>query len=167
MTQDELQRLVQQADQIGVRLEVIAGQYVWEASPAARHQEAVFRIQASIKPLESTAGKDCGCFHLADVLIRFPDDSLKRPDIAIFCRRPDEQDDAITLVPEAVVEIISKGSEVKDLELAPYFYLAQGVKDVVIFDPFTLFVLHARRDGRKHSTSPVAIQFECGCQCEV
>ncbi|MBI4786865.1 MAG: Uma2 family endonuclease [Chloroflexi bacterium] len=162
-----MQRIIQQADQIGVRLEIIAGEYVWELSPAARHQEAVFRIQASIKPSESASRKDCGCFHLADVLIRFPDGSLKRPDIAIFCRRPDEQDEAITLIPEAVVEIISKGSEVKDLELAPYFYLAQGVKDVVIFDPFTLFVLHARRDGRKHATSPMNIQFECGCQCDV
>ena len=167
MTTSELQRLVQQADQIGIRLEIIGGARVWEASPAARHQEASFRIQSSIKPIALGTAKECGCFHLADVLIRFPDDSLKRPDIAIFCRRPNEQDEAITLVPEAVVEIISKGSEAKDLELAPYFYLAQGVKDVVIYDPFTLFVLHARRDGRKNFTSPVTIQFECGCQCEV
>ena len=63
--------------------------------------------------------------------------------------------------------MISKGSEAKDVEIAPYFYLAQGVKDVVIFDPYTLFVLHARRDGRKNFTSPVAIQFECGCACQV
>ena len=167
MTQSELQRLVQQADQIGVRLEIIGGVSVWEASPAMRHQEALFRIQASIKPTASAAEKGCGRFHLADVLIRFPDGSLKRPDIAIFCRRPDEQDEAITLIPEAVIEIISQGSETKDLELAPYFYLAQGVKDIVIFDPFTLFVLHARRDGRKHFTSPVTIEFECGCQCQV
>lgn len=167
MTRDELQRLVQQADQIGIRLEIIGGTQVWETSPAARHQEASFRIQSSIRPTAPGSEQGCGCFHLADVLVRFPDDSLKRPDIAIFCRHPDEQDEAITLVPEAVVEIISKGSETKDIELAPYFYLAQGVKDVVIFDPYTLFVLHARRDGRKHFTSPVTIQFECGCQCEV
>ncbi|MDE3089734.1 MAG: Uma2 family endonuclease [Chloroflexota bacterium] len=167
MTQKELEALIERADQAGVRLEIIGGVRVWEASPAMRHQEALFRIQASIKPTASATEKGCGCYHLADVLIRFPDGSLKRPDIAIFCRRPVEQDEAITLVPEAVIEVISQGSEAKDMEFAPYFYLAQGVKDVVIFDPFTLFVLHARRDGRKHHTSPVAIEFECGCQCEV
>jgi Uma2 family endonuclease len=167
MTQSELERLAHRADQIGVRLEFFGGVPTWEASPALRHQEALYRIQASIKPTGSASEKGCGCFHLADVYIRFPDGSLKRPDVSIFCRRPDEQDEAITLVPEAVVEIISKGSEVKDIELAPYFYLAQGVKDVVIFDPYTMFVLHARRDGRKNFTSPVTIQFECGCQCEV
>jgi Uma2 family endonuclease len=104
---------------------------------------------------------------IADVSIRFADGSITRPDLAIFSRRPDEQDEAITLVPEAVIEIISKGYEAKDIELAPYFYLAQGVKDVVIFDPYTSFVLHARRDGRKNFTAPVTIRFECGCQCDV
>ena len=167
MTQKELEALIERADQAGVRLEIVGGVPVWEASPAMRHQEALFRIQASIKPTASAAETGCDCFHLADVYIRFPDGSLKRPDIAIFCRRPDEPDEAITLVPEAVIEIISKGYEAKDMEIAPYFYLAQGVKDVVVFDPFTLFVLHARRDGRKNFTSPVTIQFECGCQCEV
>lgn len=53
------------------------------------------------------------------------------------------------------------------MQIAPHFYLAQGVKDVVVFDPYTLFVLHARRDGRWHYTSPVTLNFECGCQCEV
>jgi len=71
------------------------------------------------------------------------------------------------LIPEAIIEVISKGSEAKDMQIAPHFYLAQGVKDVVVFDPYTLFVLHARRDGRWHYTSPVTLNFECGCQCEV
>ncbi len=41
--------------------------------------------------------------------MQFPDGSLRRPDVAIFCREPDEQDDAITLVPEAVIEVVNKG----------------------------------------------------------
>ena len=32
---------------------------------------------------------------------------------------PDEQDDAITLLPEAVIEVVSKGYEAKDLEIGP------------------------------------------------
>lgn len=105
--------------------------------------------------------------HASDVYVQFADGSLKRPDVAIFCREPDEQEDAITLLPEAVVEVVSKGYEAKDLEIGPAFYLARGVKDVVVFDPATLLVMHARRDGTKRMTSPVPIRFECGCECEV
>jgi hypothetical protein len=156
----ELWELMERANDVGVRLEIIGGLYRWEPFPGVRHQIARDQIQKSIV-LKS------GCMQIADVSIRFADGSITRPDLAIFPRRPDEEDEAVTLVPEAVIEIISKGSEAKDVEIAPYFYLAQGVKDVVIFDPYTLFVLHARRDGRKHFTSPVTIQFECGCQCGV
>lgn len=90
------------------------------------------------------------------------DGSLKRPDIAIFCREPDEQDEAITLVPEAVVEVISRGYEAKDLEIGPRFYLSQGVKDVVVFDPHTLLVLHIRADGAEQLVSPVELRLRCG-----
>src|SRR4029453_15978225 len=106
----------------------------------------VDRIRATIKPQDAAR---CACVHAADVYIQFPDGSLKRPDISIFCREPDdkEQEEAITLVPEAVIEVVSKGYEAKDLEIGPRFYLSQGVKDVVVFDPTTLLVLHLRRDG--------------------
>jgi Putative restriction endonuclease len=68
----------------------------------------------------------CACVHYADIYVAFPDGSLKRPDIAIFCREPEA---------EAVIEVISQGYEFKDLELGPMFYLSQGVKDVVVLDP--------------------------------
>lgn len=166
MTQKELEAMIERADQAGVRLEIVGGVPMWEAFPAVKHQEAVDRIRATLK-VSDAAQTGCGCFHYADIYIQFPDGSLKRPDISIFCRRPDEEEHAVTLVPEAVIEIISKGYEAKDIAFAPYFYLAQGVKDVVIFDPYTLLVLHARRDGRKHLMSPVTIPFECGCQGQI
>ena len=74
---------------------------------------------------------------------------------------------ALNEIPEAVIEIISEGYERKDLELAPEFYLAIGVKDVVIFDPQTQLVYQHRKDGTKRLESPVALTFECGCFCEV
>ncbi|GAB4581334.1 MAG: hypothetical protein Fur0022_40810 [Anaerolineales bacterium] len=40
---------------------------------------------------------------------------MKRPDIAFFCRKPAEEEEAITQLPEAGIEIISKSYEVKDL----------------------------------------------------
>ena len=154
------------AAELGVRLEVMNGLSIWEAQPLYRHQKAVERIAGTIRP--SAAVPNCVCVHALDVYIQFAA-GLKRPDISIFCREPSdaEQDQALTMIPEAVVEVISKGFEAKDLELAPPFYLSQGVKDVVVFDPSTLLVLHVRHEGAKRHTSPVRIALECGCDIEV
>ncbi len=125
MTDQQLQRLIQQADAIGIRLEIIAGLPVWDAAPVARHQKALYRIQSS---LCLSPDSHCGCFHLADTLIRFPDGSLKRPDIAVLCQEPPDSDEALDILPEAVIEILSTGYERKDLEPGSSFYLAQGIK---------------------------------------
>lgn len=148
------------AEELGIRLEVVGGLAIWEAQPVYKHQKAVDRIRATIEP---RPGSDCACVHAADVYVEFPDGSLKRPDVSIFCREPDEEEEAIRLVPEAVVEVVSKGYEAKDLELGPRFYISQGVKDVVVFDPATLLVLHVRADGASRNISPKVIELECGC----
>src|SRR5262249_27999534 len=156
------------ADELGIRLEIISGLPIWEPSPVYKHQKAVDRIRATIEKIIPVDGSQEGaCVHAADVYVSFPDGSLKRPDIAIFCREPQEEDEAIKLVPDAVIEVISKGYEAKDLEIAPRFYLSQGVKDIVIFDPYTLLVLHVGRHGTKSSVSPAELIFECGCKCVV
>jgi Uma2 family endonuclease len=167
MNSDDFEELLRRADEAGIRLEIVGGLPIWEAYPTLKHQETVDQIRASIRKSASTLETGCHCFHFADVPIRFPDGSLKRPDVAIFCRRPDEEEEAITLIPEAVIEVISKGYEAKDLEIGPRFYLLQGVKDVVVFDPYTLLVLHVRRDRVVRQVSPVTIEFECGCCCQV
>lgn len=159
------------ADELGIRLEIVRGLPIWEPSPVYKHQKAVDRIRATIEragvsPV-SSAPSVCDCVHAADVYVNFPDGSLKRPDISIFCREPDEDEEAIKLVPEAVIEVISKGYEAKDLEIAPQFYLSQGVKDVIVFNPYTLVVLHIRRDAAEHHVSPVKLALSCGCHCTV
>lgn len=146
------------AEELGIRLEIVAGLPIWEATPVYRHQRAIDRIRATIRP-GATA---CACIHVSDVYIAFPDGSLKRPDISLFCREPEQLDDAVTLIPEAVIEVVSKGYEAKDLEIGPGFYLGQAVKDVIVFDPLTLLVLHARRDGTRRLTSETEIVLECG-----
>lgn len=154
------------AAELGVRLEVMNGLPIWEAQPLYRHQKAVERIAASIRPQQPQ--QPCACVHALDVYVQFPA-GLMRPDISVFCREPSEaeQDAALTMVPEAVVEVISKGFEAKDLELAPPFYLSQGVKDVVVFDPSTLLVLHVRSDGAVRHTAPVTLALQCGCELDV
>ena len=54
-----------------------------------------------------------------------------------------------------------------DNDIGRLFYLAQGIKDVIIFDPETGFVTHSRCDSNKRHVSPVTIALECGCECVV
>lgn len=152
-----------QASELGIRLEIVNGLPIWEAQPVYRHQKHIDRIARGIvTPAIGQAG--CDCVHAIAVYIQFPT-GLKRPDLSIFCREPseDEQDSALTLIPEAVIEVVSKGYEAKDLEIGPPFYLSQGVKDVIVFDPLTLLVLHVRKDRVTRQVSPVTIHLECGC----
>jgi hypothetical protein len=163
----EMQTLLH-AEELGVRLEIVRGLPLWEAQPLVRHQRAIDRIRSTIRPAPvGSGGSGCSCVHLAGVYVCFPDGSLKRPDISLFCREPDEEDDAVQLAPEAVIEIVSRGFEAKDLEIGPPFYLSQGVKDVVVFDPATLLVLHIQQKGAWRYTSPVELTLHCGCTCRV
>lgn len=155
------------SDALGVRLEIVNGLPLWEAQPLYRHQKHVERIVRNIQsmiPSKST----CGCLYARDVYIQFPA-GLKRPDISILCQEPDEemQDRPLTLLPEAVIEVVSKGYEAKDLEIGPPFYLSQGVKDVIVFDPATLLVLHVRKEGAVRHISEVEIVLACGCKVVV
>ncbi len=160
------EELIMQADLMNVRLEIVRGLPIWEASPIGLHQLEVDRIRKTIEPTDNSS---CACFHLADTIFKFPDGSLKRPDIAILCQIPDREalKKALTVIPDAVIEIVSEGYEKKDLELAPGFYLSMGIKDVIIFEPSTLIVYHYRKDGNKRLESLVTLEFECGCSCQV
>ncbi len=152
------------AEDLGIKLEVAGKLPIWEASPLYKHQKAVDRIRDSITTREGTT---CECIDVADVYVSFPDGSLKRPDISIFCTEPEEEEEAITQVPEAVIEVISKKYEAQDLEISPPIYLANGVLDVIVFNPYTMEVVHFRQDERLTLTSPVEINLACGCSCVV
>ncbi|AIE85400.1 Uma2 family endonuclease [Fimbriimonas ginsengisoli] len=161
-----LKQALVEADENGYRLELMNGVGIWEVQPAKRHISTAKRIEKSIRPdPESSSG--CGCIAYQDLYVQFSDGSLKRPDIAIFCREPDEEDEAVTLVPEAVVEVVSRGSETKDLEMNPPFYLNRGVKDVVVVDPYTGQVYHHRLEGVRRLNTPIEIRLECGCLVNV
>jgi Uma2 family endonuclease len=157
-----MQQSILQASELGIRLEIVNGLPIWEAQPVYRHQKHVERI---VQGIERPDNAECACIHAVDVYIQFPA-GLKRPDISILCHEPseEEQDAALTMIPEAVIEVVSKGFEAKDLEIGPPFYLSQGVKDVIVFDPHTLLVLHVRRDRAVRHVSPVLVKLECGCQ---
>jgi hypothetical protein len=63
------------ADELGLRLKLVAGLPIWEASPVIRHQLAVDRIRASFKKSEAEETV-CECVHIADIYVQFPRNSL-------------------------------------------------------------------------------------------
>lgn len=122
LTEQDLDSLIRDR---AIRLLVLSsGKRIWEASPSPLHQMIVDEIRATIQPAgaETAGGVDCAGRHLADVYIRLPDGSLVRPDISIFCSRPPRQRQALTLVPPAVIEVVSPNYETKDLEDLPPIY---------------------------------------------
>jgi Uma2 family endonuclease len=161
------ERLLWDANEyLGLRLEGVGGLPVWEGPLFVRHQRALNRVQRSLR---SETGASTACVHAASVFIRFPDGSLKRPDLAVFPREPDEQETAVTLLPEAVIEILSRGYEAKDLEVGVPFYQRMNVKDIVVLDPDTDTVLHYQADQPtpRQLVSPVDILLACGYRCTV
>ena len=154
------------AEDLGIKLEVAGNLRIWEASPVIKHQLEIDRIRDSIKKAEKD-GNTCECIDIADIYVQFADGSLKRPDVSIFCELPKELEEATKSVPEAVIEVISKGYEIKDVEISPPIYLANGVKDVIVFNPYTNEVIHFRDGEKRETASPVEIEFECGCSCVV
>jgi len=155
------------ADNAGIRIEIIGGLPVWEALPNLTHQKMIDRIRGSFVNGRAHREEKCHCLHYADLHIKFPDGSDKRPDISIFCEEPTETESAVTAVPEAVIEIISLGYEKKDLELGPPFYLGQGVKDVIAVNPYTGEVRHFDAEGDHKYQTPTALTLKCGCQITV
>jgi Uma2 family endonuclease len=154
-------------EKLGLRLEMVGGLSIWEASPGVKHQLKTRSILKSIRPLSGDT--KCDCIEIADLLIRFPNGSLKIPDISVFCILPGDADEtgACSAVPEAVIEVLSFGSELKDLEIGPVFYLSQGVKDYLVLDAEIDRVMHHRQDGVREYRSPTEIELECGCMCTV
>lgn len=162
---DELWATIERADESGVRLEMVMGTPSWEVMPGTRHQKALKRIERTIE--KASSGSDCGCFAYQDIYVEFPDGSFKRPDLSIYCEDIPDTDGAIKHIPRAVVEVLSKGSEVKDLQVGPPFYMSQGVLDVIVFNPQTLAISHFTKSGSATLMSPSVIQLQCGCKVEV
>ncbi len=158
--------LAQRADEAGFKLEFVNGIPVWEAFPVIRHQRHIDRIRLSIAPVQLGEGR-CKCISYLDIYIQFPEGSIKRPDISIFCEEPAEQDTMCRTIPEAVIEILSKGYEKKDTEISLPFYLSQGIRDIVIFDPMTETARHYHQGRMDEYRSPVDLTFQCGCRVTV
>ncbi|MDW8144929.1 MAG: hypothetical protein RMJ48_01290 [Roseiflexaceae bacterium] len=70
------------------------------------------------------ASGGCGCCHLSDASLVFPDGSYRHPDTAIFCIEPPDIDKSWECVLKAVLEIVSPGYTEKDLSINPAWHLS-------------------------------------------
>jgi len=158
----DLERLILTAEKFGSKLERMGRSCIWHSDHSYAHQTELDRIRSSLSTVDSQV-------EVSSVWLSFVDGSFTCPDIAVLARAPTsgEVNHPLEYVPEAVIEVVSQGYEAKDLEIGPHFYLSQGVKDVIVFDPRTLIVLHYRRDGTHRLTSPHSFALECGCTCTV
>lgn len=161
LTEEEFLGLAEAAHDAGLKIEIAGGLPIFEIAPSVVHQEDVFEIAKTVR--KGPRATEIGCHVFSDVLIRFPDDSYRRPDISVFCTRPPRLRTAATQVPTAVVEALSPSSIVKDTEISPGWYLSQGVRDVFLYDPEGLTVDHIRASGRERYTVPVELETETGC----
>ncbi|MEZ0325136.1 MAG: Uma2 family endonuclease [Fimbriimonas sp.] len=157
--------LMSRAEEIGMRLEMDAHGIVWEMLPGLRHQEIAAAVYLSVG--SNPQDKDCECYRALDVAVRFPDGTVKRPDVAIYCHRPKQEEGFVYEVPEAVIEITSPGYEEKDLVTGPPIYLANGSKDVLVLDRRSAEVHQWDRSGHRVMQSPTVVPLACGCKVTV
>src|SRR5437016_3553780 len=75
---DYLWNILEDAEELGIKLAVAGELPIWEAHAVSRHQLEVKRIDRSVEPISSDAG-GCTCISIPDVYIHFPDGSLMRP----------------------------------------------------------------------------------------
>ncbi|RYG38097.1 Uma2 family endonuclease [bacterium] len=151
------------ADEFGVKLEVEGSTQRWEFFPSPLHQAIIRDIDRAIRPKVRSTGSECDCYTLSDFYLRLRDGSLKRPDLAIYCKKPIVGRDALDVIPGAVIEILSPGSEEKDLVTGPPLYLSSGVLDVIVVNHEKGEVTHFRQNERRSFSAPAEIELEMGC----
>src|SRR5580658_8780475 len=91
---------IEAADAAGIKLEMTEGLPTWEFHPTPRHQIVWLTVLRSVRPAPNHTG--CACVSLPDIAILFPDGSIKRPVLSIFCEMPRELDEAVASIPKAV-----------------------------------------------------------------
>ena len=165
MDEERLAKLYALEEELGLRFELTDGGITWETMPGLEHQRLIYQVQRSMDA--SQADRPCGCHHVADVDIVFPDGTVKRPDISVWCEWPKELEGFVHEVPEAVVEIVSPGYEAKDLVHGPPIYLRNGVKDVIVFDRAKGEAHHWGSEGHRIVPSLTVFDLACGCRVTV
>jgi Uma2 family endonuclease len=145
----------------GDHWELLAGCTVHSASPRPRHQVLLLRVcellEHSRPDLTVIPGID----------VRLPEqESCVCPDISLVAEyRADEL--PLAIIPVLVVEILSPGSQARDVGVKRELYLAAGVREYWTVDPVTAYLtIHHREapaegEGGEYAVSPPDLDGFC------
>lgn len=163
----DFERRSRELAEAGYRLECVNGLAIVEPIAGPPHQTSVQRILDSIHCRLGEASA-CDCVSVVDARMRFPDDSHKHSDIAIFRGMGDAKETEITFCPQVVIEVLQADFAAKDIVIGVPFYQRVGIPDIIVFDPETNIVRHWRNGGNEKSyPSPVKLDLLCGCTITV
>jgi Uma2 family endonuclease len=92
------------------------------------HQRVAVKI---VRQLDENLEECKKCFALMESEVKFSETTILRPDVLMKCGELDD----ISVIPEIIFEVVSKGSEKRDEILKFSIYKQEGVKYYVIVYP--------------------------------
>ncbi len=130
------------------RADLIDGEIYAHAAQRIAHVQSKIRVVNALERAIRNAGLTCNA--LGDgVLVRISETTAYEPDALAYCGDPLPGDALEVPNPVIVVEVLSPGSEARDMrdKLAGYFQ-APSVAHYLIVDPDEkLLIHHARKEG--------------------
>jgi Uma2 family endonuclease len=114
------------------RYELIDGVLVMSPSPTLPHQDIV---RALLRQIEPTVDELPGVRIVLDTDIKFADDTVYRPDIAIYLPgRVSDETDYPDAAPDLIIEVVSPSSKARDLITKRDDYARFGVREYWVLD---------------------------------
>ena len=113
------------------RWELIDGiPYAMSPAPHPQHQRIVARVWNELNM--NLTCSECEVF-ISPIDWKISSNTVVHPDVAIFCEETDKQ--FFTKTPPLIVEVLSKATVLKDLNIKFQLYETQKVKYYIIIDP--------------------------------
>lgn len=118
----------------GFLYELLNGQIVHRSAPSLKHQEVLSELNDIVK--KYTKENNLGKVYFAPVDVCLDDNNVPQPDLVFVSNKNKKitEGDYINGIPELVVEIISKGSVVRDRVTKKNIYERFGILEYWLID---------------------------------
>ena len=144
------------------RVELIRGQIVEMCAPSVTHQRLLLRL--AVKFQQALIGCPCEVF-IAPFDVRLPKGSITdeevytvvQPDLCVICDHGKIEERGCIGAPDMILEILSPGSDKKDLVVKYQLYQEFAVKEYIVIDPKRKMIIqhildeNGRYDGKAFS----------------
>ena len=132
------------------RYEIIGGEKIMAPAAPLNHSSIIMRLAIVIG--NYTIKNNCGYVFPDNTDVHLPDGSLFSPDLVVITQENTEimsKQNAIYGVPDMVVEVFSRSTRNRDLNIKKNSYEACGVKEYWTIDPWAKAVdVYLLRDGK-------------------